>query len=170
MTAIQDIKCTYCSNVFNDYLSNNRKYCSRQCKYKASEVNYKHICKECDVAFYSKQKISNYCTLSCSGKNAARHIKNHRGNTNSGSKHWNWKGGFNYSSQGYIQVNVGIRKRKLQHRLVMEKHLGRELLKSEQVHHINGDKTDNRIENLQVLSASEHTKLHLERRWHGKSA
>lgn len=47
-----------------------------------------------------------------------------------------------------------------EHRLVMEQSLGRKLLPTEIVHHINHNPLDNRIENLQVVSRSEHNDLH----------
>jgi hypothetical protein len=51
--------------------------------------------------------------------------------------------------------------RKYEHRIVMEEHLGRELLSTETVHHIDGDRLNNSLENLElVLSHSDHMAEH----------
>lgn len=71
-----------------------------------------------------------------------------------------WKGGRRKTVQGYIEKRVGIDKKKLEHRCVMEKLLGRKLERRENVHHKDGDKTNNSIDNLELLDVSDHTRLH----------
>jgi len=96
-------------------------------------------------------------------------LKSHKDNPRigRGENHYNWKGGINLNRQGYVleyvrkdnpfyfmATNTGGKRFGgyiLQHRLVMAKHLGRCLDAKEIVHHINGDKTDNRIENLHLM-------------------
>ena len=60
---------------------------------------------------------------------------------------------------GYI-VRYRNKRKIYEHRLVVEKSLGRILEDQEHVHHINGDRTDNRIENLDIMTKVEHSREH----------
>ena len=82
---------------------------------------------------------------------------------NIGKKNGMWKGGRSVASNGYVLIRVGmdhhladVRGYAYEHRLVAEKKIGRKLKRGEQVHHINGDKTDNRPENLDVMRSAAH--------------
>lgn len=83
-----------------------------------------------------------------------------------GEKNSRWCGDKRTNYQGYILIrkpehpfadcNGWVR----EHRLIVEKHLGRILDRSENVHHLNCIKSDNRLENLVVCTNSEHHRLY----------
>lgn len=64
-------------------------------------------------------------------------------------------------SQGYKMIGK-TNNRKAEHRIVMEKYLGRELNSNEIVHHIDGDKLNNDVSNLVLTTRSEHIEEHRE--------
>jgi hypothetical protein len=83
-----------------------------------------------------------------------------RGGLNrSGNKHHAWNGGVSITKDGYrsIRSNLnhlcGVKKYILEHRLVVEKEICRKLLPTEDVHHIDGNRTNNNITNLMAFSS-----------------
>lgn len=78
-----------------------------------------------------------------------------------------WKGGKTITDSGYVQISSTSisEKRKFEHQLVMENFLGRELRENEVVHHIDGDKQNNNINNLALMDKSAHARLHSLERW-----
>jgi predicted RNA-binding Zn-ribbon protein involved in translation (DUF1610 family) len=69
-----------------------------------------------------------------------------------------------YILEGYwahlVKYSDGTKRTILEHREVMEQHIGRRLLSTEYVHHIDGDKTNNAITNLQITTAKAHATHH----------
>lgn len=107
-------------------------------------------CQECGKVYRPKRETSKYCSRSCMWKNNGGHNRKE-------GPIW-WVDGRGYIS-GRVWVN-GKRVRVRQHRWILEQHLKRPLLRSETVHHINDDRQDNRIENLEIMTHGEHSRKH----------
>lgn len=84
-----------------------------------------------------------------------------------GARNHRWKGGRSIASNGYVLVRVGVdhpladvRGYAYEHRLVAAEKLGCKTLEGVEVHHIDGDKTNNDPANLEVLTRPEHRVEH----------
>jgi hypothetical protein len=112
------------------------------------------VCEQCGAPFQvqaHRAKSAHFCSDVCR--------MTYRGSL-TGERAMHFKGG-RYEMGGYIWITLPAGGRIQEHRHVMQEHLGRPLQDDEQVHHINRDKRDNRLENLMILSPSEHTRLHM---------
>lgn len=72
--------------------------------------------------------------------------------------------GLRTTSQGYISYTRGEMCEKLYHRVLVESFIGRKLRKDEVVHHKDGNKLNNDISNLVIMTPSEHALYHAQRR------
>ncbi len=110
-------------------------------------------CPNCRKVINNQDKRQKYCNRKCSKE------------FNKGKNHHNWKGGIKHRPDGYLrnsQTDQYI------HRETMEEYLGRKLENWEHIYHINGDNSDNRIENLQILTNSAHRILEVKKQRRGK--
>lgn len=122
-----------------------------------------YICDNCGEPFLRLPQLVNfnkkrserketYCSRKCSNEITAEKHRTSR----LGEKNANWKGGKTINPQGYVVINnaknhtINPKKQAKEHRIVMEKKLNRPLFKNEMIHHKNGNRQDNRIENLEI--------------------
>lgn len=118
-----------------------------------------HACPDCGKERWVRIKNGKPSSLRCG--NCA----------NRGERNPSWKGGRNVTKLGYIIIRVkpddfffsmaNATGYIFEHRFVVAKYLGRNLHSWEIVHHKNGIKGDNRIENLQLISDDRHKQITL---------
>lgn len=117
------------------------------------------VCIICDGELKKHQKKT--CSIRCRGM---AHSLHQRGENNP-----QWKGG-KFDEDGYVSVYApdhpsASQRRMFEHRLIMENAIGRYLRQEEVVHHRNGNRNDNRIENLELLTRREHSLRHYIEDW-----
>jgi hypothetical protein len=160
-------------------------YCNTECRRIAiskTTLSRQKQCEVCNTPFIPRLaqvrvNQGRFCSQKCNQVASVRNLNspetrakaratwNQNGNAEKlrqkvGDKNPQWKGG-RFKSSGYFWLrDPGVRSAKSEHRRIVEAHLGRVLGRDEVVHHINHDKTDNRIENLAVMTRAEHMREH----------
>jgi hypothetical protein len=181
------LTCSNCGDEFtrrHDRVHDDNNFCKLKCRtiwHKENITDARNRpCEECGTDFIPrvyqlKTGQGRYCSQICARLWLSKLPRTEEWRRKIGIKHagkrglvgpenHRWKGGRYVDPCGYIFLNVGPNLLKPEHRHVMEQHVGRGLLSSEIVHHINEDKHDNRIENLMIVSRAEHIVIHIHRK------
>lgn len=149
-------KCQTCKELYRRHRSFSRiqwaesRFCSQFC-YMESPQGIAHHNRTLEAAWFARRGSSH-------SKGTKSRISESRRGKCIGAANPKWKGG-TITPFGYRAIRDGGKQRH-EHRVVMERKLGRALLANEDVHHIDGNKLHNRIDNLEVMTKSEHTRLH----------
>jgi len=131
----------------------------RESKYQ----RYKH--KKGKNVFCSKQCFWLWISNKYMGKNNPFYGKVRTEKEKDAIRKVTFKTGKSKNKQGYIVLHSNSKRTATtEHRHLFEKHTGRKLNKNEVVHHKNEIKNDNRIENLMLMTKSQHTKFHNDER------
>lgn len=150
--------CPTCGvDVYRSRGQTDKKFCSRACHAEAMRCGEPKPCERCGAEMYVVPSYPNrrFCGRECyeatriQASGVGRFHNGREVIRDSGGYLRIWEPSHPASNQGRVQ----------EHRWVMEQHLGRLLATDEHVHHINGVKDDNRIENLTVLSHDQHSRL-----------
>jgi len=144
------VSCMECGIEFNrkesEIQKSDKYFCNAKCWGKSKDTRISYTCMFCGKEFLARPATPTnphrFCTRKCYT------------DWNKGSNHPKYKDGKCHAKNGYVYISTAKNNGQSEHRLIYEKFLGRELTNDEFVHHRNGIRHDNRIENLELWNTA----------------